>query len=86
MFYAKGIGYSWRESSAIGALMNTRGLMILVFANIGLSSKLISTNDYCILFLIAVITTVMTTPVLKWSLGDHYISEECRDREKGVDG
>jgi len=68
MIYAKMIGYNWRESSAIGALMNARGLMILIFAHIGLSSKLISINDYSILFLVAIITTALTSPLLKWSL------------------
>ena len=68
MIYAKFIGYSWGESSAIGALMNARGLMILIFANIGLSSKLISNTDYSILFLVAVITTALTSPLVKWSL------------------
>lgn len=68
MIYAKIKGYSWGESSAIGALMNARGLMILIFANIGLSSKLISNTDYSILFLVAVITTALTSPLLKWSL------------------
>ncbi len=68
MIYAKFIGYSWGESSAIGALMNARGLMILIFANIGLSSKLITNNDYSILFLVAVITTALTSPLVKWSL------------------
>ncbi|MGE8077457.1 cation:proton antiporter [Peribacillus loiseleuriae] len=68
MIYAKIIGYSWGESSAIGVLMNARGLMILIFANIGLSSKLISNTDYSILFLVAVITTALTSPLVKWSL------------------
>ena len=68
MIYAKLIGYSWGESSAIGALMNARGLMILIFANIGLSSKLISNMDYSILFLVAVVTTALTSPLVKWSL------------------
>jgi Kef-type K+ transport system membrane component KefB len=63
MIYAKLIGYSWGESSAIGALMNARGLMILIFANIGLSSKLISNTDYSILFLVAVVTTALTSPL-----------------------
>ena len=68
MIYAKLIGYSWGESSAIGALMNARGLMILIFANIGLSSNLISNTDYSILFLVAIVTTALTSPLVKWSL------------------
>ena len=56
------------KSSAIGALMNARGLMILIFANIGLSSGLISNTDYSILFLVAIITTAITSPIVKISL------------------
>ena len=48
--------------------MNARGLMILIFANIGLSSNLISNTDYSILFLVAVVTTALTSPLVKWSL------------------
>ncbi|MED4532102.1 cation:proton antiporter [Metabacillus fastidiosus] len=68
LIYAKTIGYSWGESSAVGALMNARGLMILIFANIGLSSKLISNTDYSILFLVAIVTTALTSPLVKKSL------------------
>ncbi|MDM5187009.1 cation:proton antiporter [Bacillus sp. DX4.1] len=68
MLYSKMIGFNWNQSSAIGALMNARGLMILIFANIGLTSKLISNNDYCILFLIAIITTIFTSPLFKISM------------------
>lgn len=66
--YAKKLGLSWSESSAVGALMNARGLMILVFAQIGLSNNIISSADYSILFIIALVTTTLMTPLFKWSL------------------
>ncbi len=33
-------GFGWRESLALGALMNTRGLMGLVVVNVGLDTAL----------------------------------------------
>ncbi|PHC82971.1 hypothetical protein COF42_25610 [Bacillus wiedmannii] len=68
MLYARFIGFNWRQASATGALMNARGLMILIFANIGLSINLISKNDYSVLFLIAIFTTALTSPLFKFSM------------------
>ncbi len=57
-------GFSWRESSCIGAMMNTRGLMELVVINAGYELHVIPESVYCMLVLMAVTTTVMTVPVL----------------------
>jgi Kef-type K+ transport system membrane component KefB len=57
-------GLDWRESTAIGILMNTRGLMELVVLNIGLDLKVLSPTLFAMLVLMAIVTTMMTTPVL----------------------
>lgn len=57
-------GLDWRESSAIGILMNTRGLMELIVLNIGLDLKVLSPTLFAMLVLMAIATTLMTTPVL----------------------
>ncbi|MBC8068816.1 MAG: cation:proton antiporter [Deltaproteobacteria bacterium] len=57
---------SWRESSAIGILMNTRGLMELVALNIGLDLGVISPTVFTMMVLMALVTTFMTTPLLQW--------------------
>jgi Kef-type K+ transport system membrane component KefB len=62
-------GFSWRESSAIGALVNSRGLMELIIANIGLTYGLIDGNMYSILVLIAVGSTLAAMPIYTWSMG-----------------
>ncbi len=62
-------GYSWRESSAIGGLTNSRGLMELIVANIGLSYAVISHDLYSILVLIAILTTLFAMPIYNISLG-----------------
>lgn len=67
MLVAKSIGFNWKESSAIGALMNARGLMILIFGNIGISYNLISTEVYSIIVIVAIITTSMTYPLFNLS-------------------
>jgi Kef-type K+ transport system membrane component KefB len=57
-------GLSWRESSAIGILMNTRGLMELIVLNIGLDFGVISPVLFAMLVLMALATTMATTPIL----------------------
>ncbi|HEX8517011.1 MAG TPA: cation:proton antiporter [Bacteroidia bacterium] len=64
----KGSGFSWRESSAIGGMMNARGLMELVIANIGLMYGVITPVLYSILVLMAIISTFAAMPIYNWSL------------------
>jgi Kef-type K+ transport system membrane component KefB len=59
-------GLRWREGAALGILMNTRGLMELIVLNIGLDMKVLSPTLFVMLVLMAIITTVATTPVLDW--------------------
>jgi Kef-type K+ transport system membrane component KefB len=62
-------GQRWRESLAIGVLMNCRGLTELVVLNIGLSLGVIGTDLFTILVVMALTTTAMTAPVLTRILG-----------------
>ena len=63
-------GLTWRDSAAIGLLMNTRGLMELVVLNIGLELRIISPTLFAMLVLMAVVTTLMTAPLLgRWRGG-----------------
>jgi Kef-type K+ transport system membrane component KefB len=50
----------------VGALMNARGLMQLIALNIGLQAGLIDSRMFTALVLVALVTTVMTAPVLSW--------------------
>jgi Kef-type K+ transport system membrane component KefB len=63
---ARGAGFRAREAAAIGALMNTRGLVELVVLNLGLSLGVISSTLFAMLVLMALTTTAMTTPILLW--------------------
>jgi Kef-type K+ transport system membrane component KefB len=62
---AKASGQSWRESWAIGTLMNARGLMELIMINIGLQAHVITPVLYTMLVLMAIVTTVMTSPIFE---------------------
>ena len=57
-------GMTWRESCAIGVLMNTRGLMELVILTIGLQLGVITDAVFAMMVLMALVTTAMTTPIL----------------------
>ncbi|MBF0133366.1 MAG: cation:proton antiporter [Magnetococcales bacterium] len=57
-------GLRWSEASVIGILMNTRGLMELVVLNIGLDLGVISPTIFTMLVLMALVTTIATTPAL----------------------
>lgn len=59
-------GLSWREAAVIGTFMNTRGLMELVILNIGLDLGIISPTLFSMMVAMALVTTLMTTPVLQW--------------------
>ncbi|MEH2231921.1 MAG: cation:proton antiporter [Nostoc sp.] len=60
-------GISKREASALGWLMNTRGLTELIVLNIGLELKVISPLIFTMLVIMALVTTFMTSPLLEWT-------------------
>jgi Kef-type K+ transport system membrane component KefB len=62
---ARVTGLNWRESSALGVLMNTRGLMELIVLNVGLELGVISPTLFTMMVLMALATTLATTPILR---------------------
>jgi len=62
---ARFTGMSWREASTVGILMNTRGLMELVVLNIGLESGILSPTLFAMMVIMAIVTTLMTAPLLQ---------------------
>jgi Kef-type K+ transport system membrane component KefB len=57
-------GLPWRDSAALGILMNTRGLMELIVLNIGLDLHVISPTLFAMMVIMALVTTFATTPIL----------------------
>ena len=58
-------GLSWRESGALGALMNTRGLMGMIVLNIGLDLGVISPELFSMMILMALVATVAASPLVE---------------------
>jgi Kef-type K+ transport system membrane component KefB len=65
---ARMVGLSWRGSSAVASLMNGRGLMILIFINIGLAHGIVSAPLFAILVLVGVVTSAVATPAYRLSM------------------
>jgi Kef-type K+ transport system membrane component KefB len=59
-------GMPWRESLAVGVLVNTRGLVELVILNVGLDLHILSPTLFSMMVIMALATTLMTTPLLNW--------------------
>ena len=57
-------GVPWRDSAALGILMNTRGLVELIVLNIGLDLGVITPRLFTMLVVMALVTTMMTSPGL----------------------
>jgi Kef-type K+ transport system membrane component KefB len=63
---ARATAMPWRDAAVIGVLLNTRGLMELVILNVGLDIGAISRELFAMMVLMALATTVMTTPLVAW--------------------
>jgi Kef-type K+ transport system membrane component KefB len=59
-------GFPGREAACIGSMMNCRGLMEMIVINLGDELGVIPKSVYCMLVLMALVTTFMTTPVVLW--------------------
>lgn len=76
-------GHPWRRASAVGGLMNARGLMVLIFAQVASDLGVISVDLFSILVLIGVITTAVAMPIYRLSLPPAF---EDAEREAGPSG
>jgi Kef-type K+ transport system membrane component KefB len=72
---ARVTGLGWRDGAALGVLLNTRGLMELIVLNIGYELHVISPALFAMMVLMALVTTLATTPVL------HLIMREMEPAE-----
>ncbi len=61
---AKSFGLQWREVGFLGALFNTRGLLVLVVGLIGLELNIITNMTFSITVVVALGTNLMTLPLL----------------------
>ena len=66
---ARATGLPNREALGIGTLMNARGLMELIIINIGLQRGVISEGLFATLVIMAVLTTLMASPLFERLVG-----------------
>jgi Kef-type K+ transport system membrane component KefB len=74
---ARASGLPNREALGIGTLMNARGLMELIIINIGLQRGVISPELFAILVIMAVLTTLMASPLFDWLVPDNTADAEA---------
>ncbi len=60
-----------RTALAVGTLMNSRGLMELIILNIGLQKGVIGPALFSIMVVMAIVTTLMASPIFEWVYGRH---------------
>ncbi|MDM9382194.1 cation:proton antiporter [Chlorogloeopsis sp. ULAP01] len=78
-------GIEKREASALGWLMNTRGLTELIVLNIGLELGVISPLLFTMLVIMALVTTFMTSPLLEWTYPKKLIKLDVVEAESEVE-
>jgi Kef-type K+ transport system membrane component KefB/nucleotide-binding universal stress UspA family protein len=77
-------GIDKREASALGWLMNTRGLTELIVLNIGLELGVISPLVFTMLVIMALVTTFMTSPLLEWTYPKRLIKLDVVEPEEEI--
>jgi Sodium/hydrogen exchanger family len=77
---ARWTGQSWKNALALGALLDTRGLVELIVLNIAYNAHVFSPTLFSMLVLMALITTMMTTPILNL-LGIQNSDKQNQDRQ-----
>ena len=75
-----------RQASALGLLMNTRGLTELVILNVGKQLGVLDDELFTMLVLMALITTAMTGPLLKRVYSDRVMQREIAEAERAALG
>lgn len=65
---ARSAAFGHAEASMLGVMMNTRALMELVVVNVGLDLGVISTRMFTMLVIMAVASTVVTAPTMRYQL------------------
>ncbi|MBW4538756.1 MAG: cation:proton antiporter [Myxacorys chilensis ATA2-1-KO14] len=73
-------GLSHWEGLAIGSGMNARGAMEIIVATIGLSLGVLNQSMYSIIVMVAIVTSLMAPPLLRWTLSNVVIGEEEAQR------
>ncbi len=75
-------GVPKRQSLAVGTMMNTRGLAELVILQVGRDAGVIDDKMYTMLVIMAIVTTAMAGPLLKFVYPDRWLNRDIADAER----
>jgi Kef-type K+ transport system membrane component KefB len=85
-FASRTQGIPNRRSGALALLMNTRGLTELVLLSVGLKLKVLDVPLFTMLVVMAIVTTIMTAPLLKIVYPDRLVAKEVEEAERAALG
>lgn len=74
------------EAIALGAGLNARGVIEVIVAMVGLRLGILGTEAYTIIVLIAVVTSLMAPPILRFAVGRITVTAEEHERERVFTG
>jgi Kef-type K+ transport system membrane component KefB len=74
------------QASALGLLMNTRGLTELIILNVGLEKGLLSQELFTMMVIMALVTTVMTGPLLGYVYPQRRVARDIAEAERAALG
>ena len=77
---ARVAGLSHWEGLAMGSGMNARGAMEIIVATIGSSLGVLNAQMYSIIVMVAIVTSLMSPPLLRWTLSKVTMGQEESDR------
>ncbi len=70
------------QASSLGLLMNTRGLTELIILNVGLQKGLLSPELFTMMVIMALVTTVMTGPLLAFTYPQRRVARDIAEAER----
>ncbi|MFJ3600817.1 cation:proton antiporter [Streptomyces sp. NPDC090126] len=83
---ARGGGMSRYEGLALGAGMNSRGMIEVVIALVGLRIGVLDTATFTVIVLVALVTSVSAPPVLRWASSRIVLEDDERERQERLAG
>lgn len=66
-------GFEWRQAARVGVCMISRGEVGLIIAAVGLSLGVFSETLFPALFLVILLTTVLTPPLVRWAFSTNWL-------------
>jgi Kef-type K+ transport system membrane component KefB len=76
---ARASGRPGRSATTLGILMNTRGLTELIILGVGLQLRLLDPDLYSLMVVMALVTTAMTAPLLRWAYPRQMVDADLRE-------